>query len=122
MEYVLEYVAMRFKTSFYIDECIDRCLDTRAHQKGLTKAKVIHKDLESLFLCLDIGKSEYEQTLTQEQINELKTACSLLQIDKMKTNFILSGEINNPRARDLAKLLSPLSRLSILDDSEVYQA
>lgn len=111
---------MRFKTSFYIDERIDDSLGLRARRKGTTKSQILQNDLEDLYLCLGMGRTEYRNTLEPTMIEKLKAACTSMGGEKAKAGFVISGELSND-TEDLSKFskrLSPIARLAILDDSE----
>lgn len=112
---------MRYKTSLYIDENVDRCSDERSKKKSTSKSRVIESDLQRYWLLLDIGRKQLNDSIDMDTRADIVRGCSLLTGEALKANFIITGESFTAFGKDIREIvkhLSPLERLALLDESE----
>lgn len=112
---------MRYKTSLYIDESVDRSSDQRAAQKGTSKSRVIECDIQRFQLCIDIGARMAQTSLSEEERADIMNACTYLTGEAAKANFLISGVARSILDKGLQKKASEISvleRLALLDEAE----
>ncbi len=113
---------MKFKTSLYLDEGIDRRIDERSKQKQMSKSSVFAEDFDRFYMCLDLGRKEYKEKLKSEIVSTVMNACSVLSGNSARSNFIITGAIQSIHDKTVLtaiNTLTPIARLAILDDTEL---